>query len=455
LIQGLYEEETSLRQHNPGMNILRTATALLLTLLMGCTALPDQAESRSGEVLIIYSGNALGELKPCGCDKEEDQGGIERRMGYLKQVKEPNTLLVDLGDNFKGSTRQGKLKAQTMMKALAQMNYDAITLGDKDLLYGNGFLSGISDIPWVAANLKLEKLSLPPARIKVLANGLKVFVTAVADPDLFYASSDSNVKLSDPLAALQQQIDNARKNESPDLVVVLTHMPRDKGMKFLDLPGIDVVINGHIENDTDLIDMAPVEKAGNIFVQPGPLGQKMGELRVHINPEGEKRFQQKMVRLGSKAPTDPEMTQLYGEYNAEVEELFMATLAAKRTQKQSRVYATDQTCLTCHAEEHALWSKTGHGRAYAELEEVNKSFDPECLTCHTTGFGKPGGFISEIDTPELKNVQCEMCHGARLEHSQNPQGGFAAEANAACSKCHVKKHSPKFNFGRYWPRIRH
>ena len=430
---------------------------LLVTLLISCTALPDQPKSRSGEVLIIYSGNALGELKPCGCDKEEDQGGIERRMSYLKQVipQEPNTLLVDLGDNFKGSTRQGKLKSQTMMQALGRMNYDAITLGDKDLLYGNGFLSGISNIPWVAANLQLEELTLPPSRNKVLANGLKVFITAVADPDLFYASSDSNVKLSDPVAALQQQIDSARKNDSPDLIVVLTHMPRDKGIKFLEVPGVDIVINGHIESDSDSIDMTPVERNGKIFVQPGPLGQKMGELRVRINPDGEKSFQQKMVRLGSKAPMDPEMTQLYDAYNAEVEELFMATLAAKRKQKQNRVYATDQTCLTCHAREYGLWSKTGHSRAYAALEEVNKSFDPECLACHTTGFEKPGGFISEIDTPKLKNVQCEMCHGVRLEHTQNPQGGFAKEARAACVKCHVKKHSPKFNFSQYWPRIRH
>jgi 2',3'-cyclic-nucleotide 2'-phosphodiesterase (5'-nucleotidase family) len=439
------------------MKILKTATGLLLTLLMSCSALPEQTESRSGEVLIVYSGNALGELKPCGCDKEEDQGGIERRMSYLKQVmpQEPNTLLVDLGDNFKGSTRQGKLKAQTMMKALARMNYDAITLGDKDLLYGNGFFSGIKNIPWVAANLQLEGVTLPLSRSKLLANGLKVFITAVADPDLFYASSDSNIKLSDPVTALQQQIDTARKSDSPDLVVVLTHMSREKGMKFLEVEGVDIVINGHIETDNDIIDMIPVEKAGKIFVTPGPLGQKMGELRVHITPDGGKTFQQKMVRLGSKAPMDPEMTQLYDVYNAGVEELFMATLAAKRKQKQNRVYATDQTCLTCHAKEHDLWSKTGHSRAYAALEETNKSFDPECLVCHTTGFSQPGGFISEIDTPKLKNVQCEMCHGARLEHIQNPQEGFAGDAKAACGKCHVKKHSPKFNFSKYWPRIRH
>jgi len=50
----------------------------------------------SRELVIVYSGNTLGELKPCGCAKEEDQGGFERRLTYLKQVfaNSKNILLV-------------------------------------------------------------------------------------------------------------------------------------------------------------------------------------------------------------------------------------------------------------------------------------------------------------------------------------------------------------------------
>ena len=44
------------------------------------------AEMNSRELTIIYSGNTLGELKPCGCTKEEDQGGFERRMTFIKNI---------------------------------------------------------------------------------------------------------------------------------------------------------------------------------------------------------------------------------------------------------------------------------------------------------------------------------------------------------------------------------
>jgi len=200
--------------------------------------------------------------------------------------------------------------------------------------------------------------------------------------------------------------------------------------------------------------LEPVRRGGKIFLQPGPRGQKMGELRVTLHADGSKTFHQRMVKLDSSISPDPEMTRLYARYNEQVEALFLESLAAKREQKQS-VYATETTCQTCHAEAHVTWQKSRHGHAYATLEKVNKAFDPECLACHTTGFNRPGGFISAVDTPELKNVQCEVCHGPRRDHAQSPGGGFAQEAKTACRQCHAPNHSPKFNYGTYWPKIAH
>ncbi|MCH8209345.1 MAG: hypothetical protein IIA62_09895, partial [Nitrospinae bacterium] len=228
----------------------------------------------NGEVLIIFSGNTLGELKPCGCAREEDQGGIERRMSYLKGARgsTKNTLLVDTGDSFKEATRQGKLKAHYLTKSMGMMKYDAVALGDKDTVYGAKFLGAIENIPWVSSNIELKGVALPRYRIKKFDDGFKAAVLAVTAPGLFYTEEGSDIKVMNPVEALARILPDVIESEKPDLVVLLSHMPREDGLKLLDLEGIDVVINGHIEGENDVIDMKPVRKDGKIFVQPGPRG---------------------------------------------------------------------------------------------------------------------------------------------------------------------------------------
>jgi len=438
------------------MNFRFAIFALMLAVwVLGCPGTGKVQTAAPRNLTIIYSGNALAELKPCGCAREEDQGGIERRMGYLKSVTTANTLLVDLGDNFKESTRQGKLKSSTLMTAMERMQYDAVTFGDLDLLYGNTFLANHKNIPWVSTNMQLAGLDIPRYRIKIFADGLKAAVLAVSDPALFYGDRHGNLKMEPPAEAIQAVLPDLLATEKPDIVILLTHMQRQQGLALLDIEGIDVVINGHIGHENDEIDMQPVTRGNRIFVQPGPRGQKMGELQATVDSNGTKTFHQQMIKLDSKVPFDEGMTQLYEDYNAEVEKIFFATFAAKRKKNKEAVYATGAVCQTCHADIHDSWSQSRHGNAYATLKKVNKSFDPECLVCHTTGFNQPGGFISELDTPDLKNVQCEVCHGPQREHAQAPQGGFARQAREACKTCHVKNHSPGFDFTKYWAKIRH
>ena len=160
---------------------------LIHAFILPFTHILSATASTTQEFLIIYSGNLLAELKPCGCAKEEDQGGIERRMQYLQDIRKnnPNILLVDTGDHFKEPTRQGKLKAETLMKATEKMDYDAVALGERDLLYGSQFLKHHS-IPFVSGNIELENLTLKKSRVKNFQNGLKVAVLSVVDPSLFY-----------------------------------------------------------------------------------------------------------------------------------------------------------------------------------------------------------------------------------------------------------------------------
>ncbi len=433
---------------------------VLLVLLSAClsppTPLPSSSAEKTRELLVVYTGNVLAELKPCGCAKEEDQGGIERRMQYLNNTRKtfPNLLLVDTGDHFKEPTRQGKLKAETLMKATEEMNYDAVALGERDLVYGSQFLQSHS-IPFIAGNIELENLPLPKSRIKKFENGLNVAILSIVDPELFYLKNHAGLSIPNPDQIVTQEILQINKSNSADLIILLTHMEKEKALKYLNKDGVDIVINGHIDSETDTVDMKPVYKDGKIFVQASPRGQKMGEMHVRFDETGKVSFEQRMVKLDSSIKMDPEMVKLYESYNEKVEAMFFESLAAKRNKDKASVYAGDSVCKTCHPATHDIWSSSRHGKAYETLRKINKAFDPECLVCHVVGYNTQGGFISELDTPNLKNVQCEVCHGPGKKHASAPTPGFGKEAKKACSKCHVKNHSPKFNFTKYWPKIKH
>ena len=50
-----------------------------------------------------------------------------------------------------------------------------------------------------------------------------------------------------------------------------------------------------------------------------------------------------------------------------------------------------------------------------------RQYDGECVVCHTVGFGYKTGFANEKDTPKLKDVGCESCHGPGSLHAKNPE----------------------------------
>ena len=114
-----------------------------------------------------------------------------------------------------------------------------------------------------------------------------------------------------------------------------------------------------------------------------------------------------------------------------------------------------KACKKCHIKQYKTWAETKHAKAFECLqgEDLKK---PECLKCHTTGFGK-GGFVDAEKTPKLVNVQCEQCHGSGAEHvplmtklrkdkvakDQYPKDKHVNRTPTGCTQCHNphKKHA--------------
>ncbi|CAL8979670.1 Perchlorate reductase subunit gamma [Rhodoplanes serenus] len=142
---------------------------------------------------------------------------------------------------------------------------------------------------------------------------------------------------------------------------------------------------------------------------------------------------------------------------------------------RSQEFEGVSVCRKCHIDQAESWAQTSHAKAFESLKpkvkadakqkgklDPNKDYtaDAACVGCHTTGFGKPGGFSAATPAAEHKNfavVGCESCHGAgakfRVEHGnaeerwKTGKGETARETlvklgqnfdyKTACATCHL------------------
>jgi hypothetical protein len=121
-------------------------------------------------------------------------------------------------------------------------------------------------------------------------------------------------------------------------------------------------------------------------------------------------------------------------------------------------YVGSSACTACHEKEYkAFTAYAKKSSSFRSIERLRKELTEEeireCYSCHTTGFGKPGGFVSEEETPDLKNAGCEVCHGPGEFHitTQSPADIKGRLTEQDCEVCHTSERVKAF---RYKPLIR-
>jgi hypothetical protein len=115
-------------------------------------------------------------------------------------------------------------------------------------------------------------------------------------------------------------------------------------------------------------------------------------------------------------------------------------------------------CQGCHAltapplNQFGLWFSTPHSGAYDHLT-LPQQQDPVCLPCHTTGWDTTlanGGFDEyffsgdSLGMAQMRNVQCESCHGAtdQIPHPATTTVSYHAEL---CGDCHTGMGRPVYD----------
>ena len=116
-------------------------------------------------------------------------------------------------------------------------------------------------------------------------------------------------------------------------------------------------------------------------------------------------------------------------------------------------YVGSQTCADCHEEQYKTFEQYARkAHSFESIQKMQKGLTQkelnECYTCHTTGYGQPGGFVSLEQTPHLKNAGCEVCHGPGSAHveSEDPDDISAQMDMASCLECHNSDRVANFKF---------
>ncbi len=131
--------------------------------------------------------------------------------------------------------------------------------------------------------------------------------------------------------------------------------------------------------------------------------------------------------------------------------VFTATVSAQS--EGGRSYVGTAACRGCHETEHeSFHSFAKKAHSFESIRKMRSRLTPAefrgCLECHTTGYGRPGGFRSEGETPDLMNAGCEVCHGPGSRHvataaANDIKGKLTRED---CLPCHNKERIEAFNF---------
>ncbi len=413
----------------------------------------------SKPLTLIYSGNLNGEHEPCGCIVEGDLGGIKRRASVLDQLRDQRIEPVVLSSGGLITSEQviDRIKSEYILKGFTALDYDAIGIQWQDLSYGLEFVTQF-DLPWVLGNGTPTSI----ARVKPITRSidgklvaLKVF--SWLDPDdspVSQMHTDQALVHADPKSLW----DKIMQADRQGLVTVLTtSLTLATVRQKFNLEAVDILfVRASYEAFEE-----PRQIGKTLVLQPGSRGKHIARLDFDTDGKGDiRKWKHEVISMPRSVPDAPRMSALYDEYNAKLKEEYLKRVEIrKRRESGADDFTGESSCKSCHPRQHKVWLRSEHGSAYEDLESVNKAYDPACITCHTVGFNKPGGFVDKLITPHLAGVQCESCHGSGKTHvrslGQRPSANRLWPKERMCAQCHVKNHSPSFSMDTYWPKIAH
>lgn len=241
-----------------------------------------------------------------GCGAEDNAegkcfGGSARLVTAVNdaRARAENSILVDGGDQFQGSLFYTYYKGKVAAEFMNKLGYDAMTVGNHEFDDGPEVLAGFIDtvdFPVLMSNANIENEELLNDRIMpstvIEVGGEKIGVIGLTPEDTDeLASPGPNVVFSDPVPAVQAQVDKLTA-DGVNKIIVLSHSGYGVDQRVAqETTGVDVIVGGHsntyLSNTSDkAVGPYPTVVNGVQIVQAYAYGKFLGELNVTFDDDG-------------------------------------------------------------------------------------------------------------------------------------------------------------------------
>lgn len=424
------------------------ALAAFLVLLIVLVAVVGLAVTFQKPTAIdfFFTGDTQGFLVPCGC-KTVPAGGLARRTGALEVIRASArgeaVVPVEITHGFADRGPARAILNAEMGRFFAKEGY-VVGLGSYDLLLGlDALRKAAPQVPLLLAGREGVEGS-QEYRVggwgygKVSWGGKRLRLVILAQ------TAPEGAPLGDPVKAFEEE---ARAHPADAYVAAGQISPETVTALLKCSPGPLAVVAQWQTTVTTI----PQQVNGRWAVYIGDRGRRLATLRVAATAGGWALLPE-LRYLGPETPSDPAIAAQVQQVLTEVEAANRSALAAMaRPKGEGPGYVGSQACARCHQEAHRVWSLSSHSRATADLAIDHQQDNPDCLACHATGLGRPGGYPNAA--LDLSGVQCEACHGPGEGHP--PRALSAPAPSRGSCACHGPRDSPSFDPEGFWQLVRH
>ncbi|MCA9174343.1 MAG: hypothetical protein KDB14_07645 [Planctomycetales bacterium] len=447
------------------------------------------------KLAFAITGQQHGYLEPCGCTGLANQkGGMARRHTLFKDLRSRGWTLVplDVGGQVRRPGPQAESKFKWTTEALFKLDYKAVTYGADDLMLSSGELafpmlnSPESPYPFICSNVSV--ISSTPTHRVLEAGGLRIGITAVlGDEEIKSLKNNPGVEWRSVDAGLKDAWTKLSA-QNCNFYVLMAHASVNESREIARrFPHFHLVVTTGLGEPEQLPERIQVAKDKvTMMIQAGNKAMYAGVLALY-DSKPQVRYQR--VPLDDRFEDSPEMLKVLRDYQAELKERGLKQLGAIEVPHFSgNKFVGSEACKDCHSKAFKKWATTGHAHATdsivnpKERAGIQRHFDPECLSCHVTGWAPQdytpyvSGYASLESTAHLKQNGCENCHGPGQRHVDIENGDLNvseadqqearkqlqlpyARAKEQCIMCHDQDNSPDFfkdgAFERYYEKIKH